>query len=254
MTETTEDTFFEGRIRVRQHRDGYRFSIDAIILAQHAAGAGPVPEGGGAPNRNPRPRHVLDLGTGCGIIPLILAIKRPRDRITGVEVQEELARLARDNARENGMADRIAVLHRDLKDVTPDEIGGTVDLVVSNPPYRAPGSGRMNRLGQRAVARHEILAALPDVVGAASRMLGISGRFAVIFPAERLPALLSEMRAARIEPKFLRMVHSRRETWARLALVEGIKGGRPGLAVAPALVIYREDGGYTDEAAGMFQS
>jgi tRNA1Val (adenine37-N6)-methyltransferase len=111
----------------------------------------------------------------------------------------------------------------------------------------------MNIQSQRAVARHEIRAALPDVIGAASRMLEISGRFAVIFPAERLVALLTGMRAARIEPKFLRMVHSRHDTGAKLALVEGMKGGRPGLAVAPALVIYRGDGRYTDEAAGMFR-
>lgn len=253
MRETTEDTFFEGRIRVRQHRDGYRFSIDAVILARHAAGEGPLPEGGGPPIRNPRPRRVLDLGTGCGIIPLILSFNRPRDHITGVEVQEELARLARENVLANGMADRIEVLHQDLKAVTLEELGGAVDLVVSNPPYRAPGSGRRNRQDQRAAARHEILASLPDVVGAASRVLEISGRFAVIFPAERLAALLSEMRTVRIEPKFLRLVHSRWNTWAKLALVEGIKGGRPGLAVAPALILYRNGGGYTEEAARMFR-
>lgn len=253
MRETTEDTFFGGRIRVRQHRDGYRFSIDAVILARHAAGEGPLPEGGGPPIRNPRPRRVLDLGTGCGIIPLILAFQRPRDRITGVEVQEELARLARENVLANGMADRIEILHQDLKAVTLEAMDGAVDLVVSNPPYRAPGSGRLNRQNQRAVARHEILASLPDVVGAASRVLEISGRFAVIFPADRLASLLSEMRAARIEPKFLRMVHSRSDTRARLALAEGMKGGRPGLAVAPPLVLYRDGGGYTGEAERMFR-
>lgn len=245
MTETTEDTFFEGRIQVRQHRDGYRFSIDAVILAQHAADGGQ--------SRPGKARHVLDLGTGCGIIPLILAFKRPLDRITGVEVQEELAGLARANIADNGMADRVAILHRDLKTLKPGDLEGPVDLVVSNPPYRKAGSGRMNLQGQRAAARHEIHAALPDVIGAAARMLEISGRFAAIFPAERLVALLTGMRAARIEPKYLRMVHSRMDTGAKLALVEGMKGGRPGLGVAPALVIYRADGSYTDEAAGMFR-
>lgn len=253
MTETTEDTFFEGRIRVRQHRNGYRFSIDAVILAQYAAGNGPIPDSGASGrNQHPKARHVLDLGTGCGIIPLILAFKRPMDRITGVEIQEDLAVLARANAADNEMTDRITVLHQDLKTLKPRDLAGPVDLVVSNPPYRKAGSGRMNIHGQRAVARHEIRAALADVIGAASRMLEISGRFAVIFPAERLVSLLSGMRAARIEPKFLRMIYSRRDTGAKLALVEGMKGGRPGLSVAPALMIYQDDGRYTDEAAGMF--
>ena len=251
MTETTEDTFFEGRIRIRQHRDGYRFSIDAVILAHHAAEARPF-AAGGPRSLDPRPRHILDLGTGCGIIPLILAFRRPVDRITGVEVQKDLADLARANAADNGVADRVSILHRDLKTLKPGDLDGPVDLVVSNPPYRKAGSGRMNLQDQRAVARHEIRAAIPDVLGAAARMLEISGRFAVIFPAERLVGLLAGMRAARIEPKRLRMVHSRRDTGAKLALVEGMKGGRPGLAVAPALVIYRGDGGYTGEAAGMF--
>jgi len=253
VTAVTEDTFFEGQIRVRQHRDGYRFSIDAVILAQHAARRPPPPQAG---QRAPaeKPRHVLDLGTGCGIIPLILAFKRPADRITGVEIQADLAGLARENAAANGMADRIVIRHQDLRELRHGDLDHPVDLVVSNPPYRPAGSGRMNPHSQRAVARHEIKVALPDVVGAAGRMLEISGRLAVIFPAERLTALLAAMQASRIEPKFLRFVHSRSDTAARLALVEGIKGARPGLSVAAPLVLYRSSGGYTEAAAAMFRA
>jgi len=248
--ETTEDTFFEGRIRVRQHREGYRFSIDAVILAHHAAALG-SDSGNGV---SKRPRHVLDLGTGCGIIPLIIASRRPMDRITGVEIQDELSLLAQENVRRNGMEDRITILHRDLKRIKNIDISAPVDLVVSNPPYRSIGSGRMNLQSQRAVARHEIRVALPDVIMAAARLLDISGRFAAVFPAERLVTLFLEMQTVGIEPKFLRLVHSRRDVGAKLALVGGMKGGRPGLSVAPALVIYRRDGSYTEAMAGMFRA
>ncbi len=151
------------------------------------------------------------------------------------------------------MSDRIVILHQDLKDLRPARLAAPVDLVVSNPPYRKAGSGRMNIDRQQAVARHEIQAAMADVVAAAARMIEISGRFAVIFPAERLAALFFEMQKAGIEPKFLRMIHARSGSAAKLALVEGMKGGRPGLAVAPALIIYHDDGTYTDTAAAMFR-
>lgn len=247
--ETTEDAFFERRIRVRQHREGYRFSIDAVILAHYAAGLGTFPGNG----ISMPPRHILDLGTGCGIIPLIIAFRRPADRITGVEIQDELARLAEENVQRNGMADRITILHKDLKHIRRENLSAPVDLVVSNPPYRRPGSGRLNVQSQRAVARHEICVALPDVIRAAARTLDISGRFAAVFPAERLVGLFLEMQTAGIEPKFLRLVHSRRDTGAKLALVEGMKGARPGLSVSPALVIYRENGSYTEAATEMFR-
>lgn len=241
--EFTADTFFEGRIQVRQHRRGYRFSVDSVLLADYAAGC--------------RAGSVLDLGTGCAIIPLILAYRNSNARIIGVEIQRELAEVARDNVIRNRLSDRIAILHRDFRNLKRSDSNlcgaAPVDLVVSNPPYRRVRSGRMNPDSQKAVARHEITADLKNVVEVARRILEISGRLVVIHLAERTTDLLVEMRTAGVEPKFLRMIHSRADEPAKRILVEGKKGGRPGLTVAPPLVIYQPDGVYTEEIDQMFR-
>lgn len=239
MTETRQDAFFDGRIQVRQHRRGYRFSVDAVLLA-HAAAVRPA-------------GRILDLGTGCGIIPLLLAVRRPGARIVGVEIQAPLAELAAANVRDNGLEDRIRILHRDLRELTHRDAGGPVELVVSNPPYRPVGAGRRCLDGERDAARCEVHAELADVAAAARRILDPGGRFCIVFPAERTAELLDRMREADIEPKTLRPVHSRAGESARRVLVEGRRAGRAGLDLAAPLFLYGPDGAYTPEAAAMFR-
>ena len=239
MNSDTTDTFFNGKIRIAQDRTGYRFSIDAVLLAYFA---------------DPRSGNkVLDLGTGCGIIPLILAYRQPQIELYGVEVQAELAELAAANVRENQLQDRIAVICVDIKSLRPAMTGGPVDLVVCNPPFRRRGSGRINPDAQRAVARHEIKANLGDVLQTSRRMLRTAGRLVLIYTAGRLTDILSRMRADGIEPKFIRMIHSRQETEATLILIEGVKGGRPDLKIASPLIIWDEKNNYTDEVEWMFR-
>ncbi len=238
MGSITTDTFFNGRVRVNQDRSGYRFSIDAVLLAYYA---------------RPRPDDkIIDLGTGCGIIPVILAHRHPGITLYGIEVQETLAEIATLNAKENRMSDRITIIEKDLKLLESQMVFGPVDLVVSNPPYRRVRSGRINSDPQRAVARHEITATLLDVVQAAHRVLRNSGRLVMIFPAERIIDLICQMRSSSIEPKHLQMVYSEIDMGAKLVLIEGRKGGRPGMKVAPPLTIYHQDGSYTDAVLKMF--
>jgi len=145
------------------------------------------------------------------------------------------------------MEDRIFILHKDMKEITGGMIPEPVDLVVSNPPYRKADSGRINPNQERAVARHEIKANLSDLLDTSRRILRISGKFITIYPAERTAELLINMHNADIEAKSLRMIHSKMRTEAKLILAEGIRGGNPGLKIAPPLFIYNEDGTYTDE-------
>ena len=239
MPTFTTDSFFNGKIRVMQNRRGYRFSIDAVLLAYHAA---------------PRAQEkVLDLGTGCGIISLIMASRCAGLEIYAVEVQTELADLADTNVHQNRLQDRIVVLCTDMKLLTLKMTSGPFDLIVSNPPYHRPGSGRINPDAQRAVARHEIKASLVDVLQTTRRMLRTAGRFVTIYTAERTTDILSQMRNENIEPKLLRMIHSNRDADAGLVLIEGLKGGRPGLKVAPPLFVYDEKGDYTAEVQQMFE-
>jgi tRNA1Val (adenine37-N6)-methyltransferase len=238
MPHLTIDSVFDGRIQVKQEQDGYRFSIEAVILAYFA---GQIPA-----------EKILDLGTGCGIIPLVLAYRDPRVRVVGIEVQPALAELARLNVHENHLADRITILCQDMKDVNQAETSGPVDLVLANPPFYQAHSGRINPNHQRAVARHEIKITLPDVIDAACRMLPQGGMFLAVYSVERMVDMLTEMRRAKLEPRVVRMLQSGKDVPARFFLVEGVKEGKPAIKMPPPLVICREDGSYTDEVAKMF--
>ena len=239
MEELTSDTFFNGQLRVRQEQSGYRFSIDAVLLAYHA---------------RPRPGdRVLDLGTGCGIIPLIMAYRCPQITVYGIEVQKKLSDLAQFNVIDNHMENQVTILRKDMKSLKSTMISGLVDLVVSNPPYHRSQSGRLNPDHQRAVARHEIAVTLSDLIAAAKRLLRTAGRFVTIYSAERTAELLSLMRSVRIEPKILRSIHSNRKSEAKLVLVEGIKNGRTGIRIESSLILYDEDGNHTDEVEKMFE-
>ncbi len=235
----TEDAFFDGRLRVRQSADGYRFSLDAVILAWHVAPAA------GA--------KVVDIGTGCGIIPLILAYRHQGITIEGLEIQPQLATLARENVTANRMEDRITIHCEDITRAAAKMPAGKTDLVICNPPFRKTDDGRLNPNPERAIARHEITATLAEIIAAAGRLLRTAGDFAAVYPATRLVDMVSALRQENIEPKELRMIHSRTNEPAKLILVKGKKNGRPGIAVPAPLIIYHDDGTYTAEAKKMFE-
>jgi tRNA1(Val) A37 N6-methylase TrmN6 len=239
MNRQTEDTFFQGGIRIRQRRGGYRFSIDAVILASVV---------------RPKPgQTVVDVGTGCGIIPLILAFRHVDIQIYGVEIQGDLADLALYNVSRNGVQDRVHVICGDIRTLHGQRLGGLADWVISNPPYRRPDSGRINPDRQRALARHEININMLQVIDAARRLLRTGGQFMTVYPAARLVELLTGMRSAGIEPKWMRTIHSHPGGQAKLVLVNGSKGGRPGLVADAPLVIYEKDGTYSQEVVAMMQ-
>lgn len=239
MSSYTTDSFFNGKLRLTQSRSGYRFSIDAILLAHYAA---------------PRSADkVLELGTGCGIVSLVIAYQRPDLKVYAVEIQKDLVDLAVINIQQNRMDDRIELLFADLNGLTPRMTSGPCDLIIANPPYYRVGSGRINPDSQRAMARHEIKTTLPEILLSTRRMLRTSGRFVCIYTATRTADLLYLMRKEHIEPKVIRLIHSNPASNAKLILVEGVNGARPGLKVAPPLFIYSEKGGYTKELQGIFE-
>lgn len=227
----TTDTFFDGKVTLCQMQKGYRFSIDAVLLAAVV---------------HPKPGEVvMDMGTGCGVVPVIVAFRNPGVRCIGIELQSSLARLAEQNVTANHMQDQIRILHQDMRCLKQDAIEGPVDWIVSNPPYRPVDSGRMNPGAERAVARHEIHLCLKDLMQVCRGVLKTGGRLAVIYPVERLVDLLAEMRSAGIEPKWMQSVHSHKADAAKLVLVKGMMRGKPGLKVSPPLVIYDDHGRYS---------
>lgn len=237
---TTQDTFFNGRLHVKQAADGYRFSVDAVILAWHI-----IPAPGAV---------IVDLGTGCGIIPLILAYRHPSISVTGIEIQPQLAQIAADNTAANHMADRIKIVCADIRNPKGCLPAGRADIVVCNPPFRQADSGRINPHEERAIARHELTVTLKDILAAAKGALRTSGEFVAIYPASRVTDMISAMREAGIEPKLLRTIHSRQDEEARLILVKGVRNGRPGATIAPPLVLYDAESRYTPEIERMFST
>jgi tRNA1Val (adenine37-N6)-methyltransferase len=237
MKTLTRDHFFNGNIVLNQPKSGYRFSIDAVILSHLAR---PLPG-----------ETILDLGTGCGVIPIMLAFRHPDIRLIGVEIQPPLVHLARQNVADNRMTGRIRIVEKDIRALSLEDIDGPVDRVVTNPPYRRLDSGRINADSQRAVARHELKIDLGTLLLTSRRMLRKCGRISIIYPSVRTVDLLAAMRSSGLEPKTLTVIHTKAGSPARLVAIEGANGGRPGLAVGAPLYLYNDDGSYTREAEAM---
>lgn len=235
----TVDELLEGRLRVLQKKRGYRFSLDAILLAHFI--------------RLKDRDAALEFGAGSAVISLILARRSQGRKITGIEIQSGLADMARRSVLMNGLEGRVEIVCGDVRDIRSLCEPQSFRVVFFNPPYRRKASGRINPRTEKALARHEIEGSLRDFLAAAKYVLKEKGAVFVVYPAERLVELLHRMRLEGLEPKQLRMVHTKRSSEAVLALVEGIKGGGEELKVLPALFIYHEAGGYTEEMAELFR-
>lgn len=234
----TLDTILAGRIKLIQPRKGYRFSMDSFLLA-------------GLTRVRPQDR-IVDLGTGCGIIPLLLVSQRSLGCTTGIEIQPSLVSMARRNVEINGLANLIRIVQADLRAFIGDMVEGPVSLVVSNPPYRELHSGRLNPEVGKAVARHELLANLGDVVRAAAQLLPLKGRLALIYPARRLAHLLGEVTRGGFAPRYLTLIHTTLNSSAKLVHLESVKGGGEELLVSKPFAIYQGEGIYTPEMAAMY--
>ncbi|TET89224.1 MAG: methyltransferase domain-containing protein [Desulfobacteraceae bacterium] len=214
------DCFMDGRLKLIQSKDGYRFSIDAILLAEFVT----IRQGD----------VVVDLGTGCGVIPLILLLTKYVGYAFGLEIQEELAGQAARNVLLNGFDDKMRVVLGDIKN--PPIAEESADVVICNPPYRQIKSGRINPDPRRAIARHEIMVSIDDILHAARSVLRKKGRLAVIYSSVRLADILARMRRFNLEPKKIQIIYPDLNSGAKLVLVEAILGGRPGLKISPPIV------------------
>jgi len=225
-------------LQIIQARKGYRFSIDPVLLCAFADIPGDA--------------RVADLGTGSGIIPLLLHLHGKGCAYLGIEKQSGLACRALRTVELNGMHDRIEILHGDIC-CLPSDLAAGFDAVISNPPYRKRDSGRVAPNEERAVARHETTGKLHDFLQAANFLLKKDGGLSLVYPIERMVELLSEMHQLQLEPIRLRLVHPRAGKAANLVLVEGRKNGHPGLRVEAPLVVYQGPGrGYTPEVLAMY--
>ena len=235
----TSDTLFNGKLIVYQRKGGYRFALDAVLLA-------------GLTRVRPGDR-ILDLGTGCGVVPLVMAHRNQGQQIVGIEIQPDLVRLARQNVEANGFSSRIEIHEGEFRQVPPEFRPGSFDLATSNPPYRRLHSGRLNRDEEQAIARHELKASLTDVFRTAAMLLRQGGRLSVVYAAARLAHLLVTAHEYHLAPKQLTMIHSDAASRACLVHLECRKGAGEDLKVAPPFLIYREDRTYTEAMRRLYE-
>jgi tRNA1Val (adenine37-N6)-methyltransferase len=233
----TLDTILD--LQLYQSRCGYRFSADAVLLSSFVD--------------MPRVKKIADLGAGSGIIGLLLAKKYPAALVRLIELQESLVSHAERNAELNGLADRVDVIHQDIKEMKfgSDSLH-TYDLVVSNPPFRKTKTGLVSPSDERALARHEIHLPIEALTRAAFSMLKHHGRLCVIHLPERLAEVMAAMSRADLEPKRLRFAHSNMQSEAKMVLIEAVKEGKPGLLVERPLYMYDQEGQYTQEMLAIY--
>jgi tRNA1Val (adenine37-N6)-methyltransferase len=236
----TRDTILDGSITLIQPKHGYRFSIEAILLARFA-------------HASARDR-ILELGAGCGVVSIMMAtLYRPRE-VVAIEIQPTLAAMISRSAAINQLKS-VKAINADLRQKKIQGVEpASFDLVVANPPYRAAASGRENPDHGRRVARGEGETVLLDFVAAARRYARTGGRVAFVFAARRSAELISLMRSKQIEPKRIRFVHPRIAMPASVMLVEARVGGGIEVAIEPPLILYDRPGIYTAEARALLSS
>ncbi len=241
MSDITSDSLFDGKLICHQYKDGYRFSIDAVLLAHYAQSACTGDT-------------VLDLCCGCGIIGLILAYRCENISVIGLELQPNLVGLARTNSLENGFEDRFTVIRGDVKTISYTLKPESVQTVVCNPPYGKQKSGRISHSREAAIARHEIHADLQDCVKAASYAVQNRGRVFFIYPSTRLPVLIQALYSSRLVPKKIQPVYSYPESLhAKLVIVESVKNGGEECTLSVPVYIYQyKNGPYSPEVAVMY--
>ncbi len=234
MMRSAVDDLLYGALKLEQPLRGYRVNMDSVLLASFA--------------RLRRGDSVFELGCGSGAILLILAWRYPEiASLRGIEIQEEMAAMARRNAEINGMKERISVLSGDLRTLRTNSEGGSYSVVVGNPPYDEKHRSRPSPVPEEAVSRHGAACTLADVLAGASWSLARKGRFYTVFRARRLGELLGGLLKVQLQPKRLRMVHPDPSSEASVVLVESVKEGGPGMIVDPPLWIRDNRGAFFPE-------
>jgi len=230
--EKIDDLQYKG-LKLIQKDKAFRFGLDAVLLANFVD----VKKGS----------SVIDLGTGTGIISILLAEKTEAASIVGLEIQEEIAEMAQRSVKMNCLEDRVKIVCGDIKDSVDLFGASSFDAVVSNPPYMNQGGGIINISDTKAIARHEILCTLEDVIRSASKLLVPGGQFAMVHRPDRLADIIWLMRNFTIEPKYIRFVHPSPYRKANLLLIKGTRQGRPQLKMMEPLYVYDEEGKYSKE-------
>lgn len=223
-----------------QNKDIFCFGMDAVLLSDFTTSK---PKG-----------NVIDLGTGTGVIPILMKGRDKGAHFTGLEIQEYSADMARRSVVYNNLSEDIAIVCGDIKEVPCIFKAASFDVVTSNPPYISETHGLLNETEPKNIARHEILLNLEDVVKAAAYLLKEGGNFAMVHKPFRLAEIIRLLSKYRLEPKRICMVQPYLDKEPNMVLIEANKGGKPMVKVEPTLVVYNKDGSYTEDLLHRYES
>ena len=231
--ERIDDLEFKN-LKIIQNKDGFCFGIDSVLLSDFAKNI-------------KKDSMVLDLGTGTGIIPILLCGKTKLKKVTGIELQEEVAKMAKKSIKLNNLEDKFNVINENILNLNKIYENQTFDVIVSNPPYKKKNTGITNENEKKIISRHEISASLEDFIKISKDLLKDKGEFYMVHRPERLVDIFELMRKYKIEPKILKMVYSYKNKEPKLILIKGVKNAKPFLKVESNLYIYEDTGKDTKE-------
>ncbi len=231
--EKIDDLEFKN-LKIIQNKDGFCFGIDSILLTDFAKNI----------KQNSK---VIDLGTGTGIIPILLYGKTKNTKFVGVEIQPEVAKMANRSVKLNLLENNIEILNTNILELSKIYNRGSFDVVTTNPPYKKINTGVINENNKKLISRHEITASLEDFIRTASFLLKDLGEFYMVHRPDRLVDIFYEMRKNKIEPKKIKFIYPNKNKKTNLVLIKGIKNGKQFLEFENNLYVYNEDGNYTNE-------
>ena len=227
------DDLHRNGFQIIQNKEKFCFGMDAVLLSGFAK----VKEG----------EKVLDIGTGTGIIPILLAAKTPGQHFTGLEIQPESADMARRSVALNHLEEKISIVEGDVREADQLFSAASFDVITSNPPYMTGSHGLVNPDMPKAIARHEICCTLEDLVSQTEKLLRPGGRFFMVHRPFRLAEIMTVLTAHHLEPKRMRLVYPFVDKEPNMVLLECIRGGKPRITVEKPLIVYKEPGVYQDE-------
>mgnify|MGYP004666896605 FL=1 len=221
-------------LKIIQKNDGFCFGIDSVLLSDFV-------------RKIKNNSKVLDLGTGTGILGILLCAKTNLKQITGIEIQKDIADMATRSIQLNNLQGKFDILNCNIKDIDKLLKIDSYDAIVTNPPYKKPNSGKINENKTKLISRHEIEANLDDFIRISFKMLKDKGTLYMVHRAERIVDILSTMRKYKMEPKRIRFVYSNKNSESKLVLLEATKNAKPFVKIERPLYVYNENGDYTQE-------
>ncbi len=231
--ERIDDLEYKG-LKIIQNKEGFCFGIDSVLLSDFAKNI-------------KKDSVVVDIGTGTGIISILLSKKAEIKKIYGIEIQEEVADMAKRSVKLNDLQDKIQIINKNIKNIFEEIESNKIDAIVTNPPYMKLNTGAKNEEIKKLISRHEVECNLEDIIKISYKLLKSKGEFYMVHRAERIVDILYNLRKYKLEPKEIRFIHSKVGKEPNLVLIKAVKDAGEHLIIDSPLVVYNNDGTYTDE-------